>query len=579
MLFQNSVSSALRLIALGLLMTTLPLPALAQTVPIPGVTQPPVPPQPQPEPNRDRFPQTTPPLEPIPKAPSAQPPAPAAPANSGAVTIRRVETTGSTILSPEQITAITRPAEGRTLNREEIFSTVVIPLIKLYYDQGYLTSRAEIQNIEDGVVSIRFIEGSVARVEIEGTKRLDPEYVRSRINLAISKPLSTPRLEDQLRLLRADPQFANVEATLRRSEDASQSVLLVRVAEAKPIAIAIGFDNYSSASSGAERGLASVLYRNPLGIGDEVSFGYSVSTGASNVYDFNYRAPLNPMDGSLGLRVLISDSKITDPRFVAAGIRGTSELYEVSYRQPLIRTLREEFALSLGLTYQSGQTFIFDTQPSPFGVGPDANGVSKVSVLKFTQDYTNRDENGAWSMRSQFNFGLNMLGATFNVRPAPDGRFVNWSSQFSRLQSIGSGNFLIFQGDLQLSLDPLLPSQQFILGGIGSVRGFRQGIRQGDNGFRLSTEGRFPIAVNEAGLPTLQLAPFIEGGGVWNVNGNLNPLPEKTFLVTTGLGVIWGPLPGLNLRVDYGVPIIYLPDRGTNLQDNGFNFSINYQPQ
>jgi len=45
-----------------------------------------------------------------------------------------------------------------------------------------------------------------------------------------------------------------------------------------------------------------------------------------------------------------------------------------------------------------------------------------------------------------------------------------------------------------------------------------------------------------------------------------------------GLGVNWQPFKGLLLRADYGIPLIGISDRGNSLQDNGFNFSVRYQP-
>ena len=47
------------------------------------------------------------------------------------------------------------------------------------------------------------------------------------------------------------------------------------------------------------------------------------------------------------------------------GIRANQDLYEINYRQPLMRSPREEFALSLGFTYQDGQTFLFDDLGRP----------------------------------------------------------------------------------------------------------------------------------------------------------------------------------------------------------------------
>ena len=81
----------------------------------------------------------------------------------------------------------------------------------------------------------------------------------------------------------------------------------------------------------------------------------------------------------------------------------------------------------------------------------------------------------------------------------------------------------------------------------------------------------------KVGIATFQLAPFFDAGLVWNDSDNPNQLPEQRFLAGVGLGVIWQPQPNLNLRLDYGVPLIDLDDRGTNVQDEGFYFSVNYR--
>ncbi|NJK27868.1 MAG: ShlB/FhaC/HecB family hemolysin secretion/activation protein, partial [Coleofasciculaceae cyanobacterium SM2_3_26] len=138
-------------------------------------------------------------------------------------------------------------------------------------------------------------------------------------------------------------------------------------------------------------------------------------------------------------------------------------------------------------------------------------------------------------------------------------------------------NLLIVQGDLQLSPNSLLPSDQFVIGGGTSLRGYRQNIRSGDNGFRFSVESRFTVARDAAGVPKAYLAPFFDLGTVWNVDDNPNQLPDQTFLLGAGLGAFWEPLPGLRLRVDYAVPFIDLDDRGDNLQDDGLYFNVNFR--
>ncbi|MHC5829526.1 MAG: BamA/TamA family outer membrane protein, partial [Nostoc sp.] len=109
-------------------------------------------------------------------------------------------------------------------------------------------------------------------------------------------------------------------------------------------------------------------------------------------------------------------------------------------------------------------------------------------------------------------------------------------------------------------------------GGVDTVRGYRQNELVADNGVVGSVEVRIPVASN---VETLQLIPFFDIGTAWN-NRGMNTDPQT--IASLGLGLNWQPLRGLVLRTDYGVPLSGTSDRGNSLQDNGFNFSVLYQP-
>ncbi|MBD2339764.1 ShlB/FhaC/HecB family hemolysin secretion/activation protein [Calothrix sp. FACHB-156] len=552
------------------------LSAIAQTAPVQ------VPPQPNP--NIDRFPQSPPMPQPLPtneQQPTLPNPPPTTPTPADPsvnISVRKIEVIGSTVFSNEEIATITKPLEGRSVTLAELQGTVD-QISEMYLNRGYITSRAILteQTINNGVVKIQVIEGGVEKIEVLGIEKVNPSYVRSRLQLGTVSPLSKDKLEDQLRLLKVDPLFSNVEAYLKQGTELGQSILTVRVEEAPVFYGYVGIDNYSPPSVGSERFGGFISNRNLTGNGDEITVSYYRSTtGGSNAYDFRYRLPVNPMNGSIQLRVAPSYSRITEPQFEVFGIRSDTNLYEISYRQPLIRNPREEFALSLGFAWQDGQTFLFNDTPTPFGIGPDAEGNSRTRVLKFGQDYLKRDLQGAWALRSQFNIGLNILDSTTNTDPIPDGQFFSWLTQLQRVQRLSKDNLLIAQLDLQLTPDSLLPSQQFVIGGGQSLRGYRQNARSGDNGFRASLEDRIVLDYNNSGQPTMQLAPFIDVGAVWNKSDNPNKLTNQTFLVGLGVGLIWEPIPHLSGRLDYGLPLVDLSDRGNNAQDHGFYFSFGY---
>jgi hemolysin activation/secretion protein len=77
-----------------------------------------------------------------------------------------------------------------------------------------------------------------------------------------------------------------------------------------------------------------------------------------------------------------------------------------------------------------------------------------------------------------------VFGATDNPGSIPDGNFFSWLSQVQRLHFLNRDNLLINQLDFQLTPDALLPSEQFVIGGGQSVRGYRQNVLGGDSGFR-----------------------------------------------------------------------------------------------
>jgi hemolysin activation/secretion protein len=537
----------------------------------------------EPRPSTDRFiqpapliPPTTPdPQTPILETPTPTPTQPAPPIR---ILVQKVEVTGNTILTNE-INAVIQPLTGKEVTIEEL-GKVADAITQLYVERGYITSRAVLpdQKITDGVVRILVIEGSLENIEIEGNRRLNSGYIRSRVRLGASQPLNSAQLEDQLRLLRFNPLFKNVEASLRPGTQQGQSTLVVRVSEASPFTgSTLVFDNYSPPSIGSERFGGNFFVRNVSGIGDTFFASYFRSiTGGSNVFDFFYNVPINAMDGTLQLRAAPNFYNVTEREFRDLDISGKSELYELSYRQPLVRSPREEFALSVAFTYRRGQTFLGD-DPFPFGFGPDSRGRTRTSVISFGQDYVRRDVQGATALRSLFSFGFDAFNATINPDPIPDGRFFSWLGQVQRVQRISNNNLLILQADLQLTPNSLLPSQQFVIGGGQSIRGYRQNARSGDNGFRVSLEDRIILSRSQAGREIFQLAPFVEFGTVWNHPDNPNPIPSRRFLAGAGLGLLWEPVNGLNLRIDYGVPLSYIRDRGNNLQDHGFYFQVLYR--
>lgn len=479
--------------------------------------------------------------------------------------------------SPE-IRSIIQSVEGKSVTLLDL-KDIADRITKLYLKRGYITSRGNLlaQKFTDGVAVITIVEGGIEDIQIEGLKLVKAEYIKSRIRLARLDLLNQYEIEERLKLLLTDPLFKNIEPTLRPGKKFGQSILFIKVTEADSLNGSIGFDNFSAPGVGSEQLKANLTYRNWNRSGDRLATNYKISTtGGSELYDFAYAVPVNANDSSVQIHAALSRFKVTDPQLVKFNIHGNSNLYEITYRQPLIRSTKEEFGLSLGFSYQDGQTFVLN-QPTALAIGADVNGITRTSVIKLSQDYVKRDVNGTWSVQSSLNFGTGLFNATKNIKPIPDSHFMSFTAQAQRFQQLNPNNFLIATLTTQLTPDSLLSAQQFLIGG-ESVRGFRQNARYGDNGISLSVEDRIVLRRNQSGGAVFQLAPFIDTGVVWNQANNPSNTfrPTQNFLAGVGIGMIWNPDPQINIRVDYSLPLVKLTDRGNNLQDQAIYVRASY---
>ncbi|MGH8002455.1 MAG: BamA/TamA family outer membrane protein, partial [Brasilonema sp.] len=147
--------------------------------------------------------------------------------------------------------------------------------------------------------------------------------------------------------------------------------------------------------------------------------------------------------------------------------------------------------------------------------------------------------------------------------------------------SLARDTVLLLRADVQLADRPLVPLEQFGLGGIESVRGYRQDALLTDNGIFASAEVRIPIVRFSQRNSFLQLTPFFDVGTGWNRSGrstSTNSEPEDNTLVSAGLGLRLQLENWLTARLDWGIPIISISSDQDTWQENGLYFSIIVSP-
>jgi len=337
-------------------------------------------------------------------------------------------------------------------------------------------------------------------------------------------------------------------------------------------------DNGRAPSVGRLRQQVSVSQANLLGLGDRLQLGYNHSEG-SNGWDVGYSLPLNPSNGTLSFNYGSNRGEVIEEPFRELGIKSQSQTYEIALRQPLKQTSTEEFALTLrGTHYSSKGVFLEafnDGDPIPFPArGSDADGRTRVTALRFGQEWLKRSSRDVISLQSEFSLGLNALGATI-LNEAPDGRFFSWQGRGFWVHSFAPDTLFAFKTQLQFADRPLVPVEQISLGGIDTVRGYRTSTLLADSGWFASAEAYLPVLRVPKWRGVLQVVPFFDLGQGWN-HGQDQPKPDR--LMTAGVGLQWKMGDNFRARLDWGVPLINsTTEAGRSLRESLF-FSIVFTP-
>jgi hemolysin activation/secretion protein len=500
---------------------------------------------------------------------------------SARVFVRGFRFEGNTAFPSEVLAKITQHYTGREITSAELEDAR--RAVTLYYiNHGFLNSGAMIpdQTPENGVVTIRVIEGTLSKIELHGNKWLRDDYITGQLQRSIGPPLDMNKLKEGLQILRQNPNIKQLNAELEPGTAPGESILDLRVVDQQPFQVGLQIDNHRPPSVGAEEISLLAADSNLTGHSDPLNVTYGIANaGEGDGWGFSawdniassYALPLNSYNTTLGINASRQNTSIVENPFTPLNINSETVDVGVVLRQPIYQTANRELALAVAFDRRQNNSTLFG---QPFDVSPGAvDGRMTASVLGLSQEFIDRGQNHVLALRSTFNFGLDVLDATDDhVAGDPDGKFFAWLGQAQYVRRLfNTQNQLILRVTGQWTDDKLLALEQISIGGADTVRGYLENQLVRDRGLASSAEFRVPVLFDKAGNGIVQLAPFFDFGDAWNVGGSQSP----TTIYSLGLGVLITPNKHINAQLYWGYRLnhVHVPDN--NAQDLGLDFRVN----
>lgn len=482
----------------------------------------------------------------------ALPAVPVTPREAG-VTVREFRVVGNHVLSPAEIDTALAPYTGRTLTAGGLVEARDA-LTSLYVQRGYVNSGAVIpeQTPVDGVVEIQVVEGVVSELVVETDGGLSP-YVERRLRETTRRPLNALEIEEQLEILQADPRVREVHAEILPGAERGQSALRVEVVEERRTGLTLSLDNDVSPALGEERAGSRFEVLDLLGYGDAFGLELELAEGLRDV-EARYVAPVGART-FLELDGRLSSGDVVERGFEELDIESFAQRYGAYLRRVLRQTRSSELALGAGFDWSRANSELLG-EPFSFALGADG-GETTVTAGRLFQEWISRGRRRALALRSTLSLGIDALGATNEGSPpggpeAPDASFAAWLGQFQWAERLPERFFrgaeLLGRADLQLASEPLAAQEQFALGGMRTVRGYRKNQLVRDSGYAASLELRYPLLRAGSGRHLLQLAPFVDLGSAWSHDEFGGP----NSLASAGLGLRWQPREELVFAIYWG---------------------------
>ncbi|MBS3903166.1 MAG: ShlB/FhaC/HecB family hemolysin secretion/activation protein [Anaplasmataceae bacterium] len=471
------------------------------------------------------------------------------------VFVRSIEVEGNEAVSCDEIKQWIKEFLDLELTIVDIYR-ICKKIDQNYAAKGYFLSRSypPPQEIHDGVLTIKILEGKIGGIRIEGNKYYSTQFIGRYFEPFCHQALKYDQFLKALLLLNENSDLS-AGVLFERGKEVGTADLIVRVSDARPIHLYLNENNYGRKLTTNSQFGGRFDWGNCAFDGDTFSVAEVVGFPLEALYftDVTYTVPLNTKGTSMEFSYLFSRFHVEELR--PLHLKGQSVIATIKATQAMKRTKTLGIDLFSYFDYKQIQNFVLG----------DRTSFDRLRVLTVgaTLDHYNSSR-GRDYLNIRTGVGIpSFLGGMAPVsnqssRTGGGGRFVLMNLDYDRIQQIYKEWMLYFHTSGQWSPNKLTVPEQIYIGGSNTVRGYPLSAALGDSGYYVNVETRFPLPIlletpffwtKKKWKEALQIVAFLDTGGTIFNGGS------STCITGTGMGLrVVGPYT-ISLSFDIGFPL------------------------
>lgn len=441
------------------------------------------------------------------------------------VTLKSVRLEGASAPLAAQLQAQADRYVGREVSVAEIFE-LARAMTATCRNAGYILTQVIVppQSLSDGVLTLRVVEGYVSNVRIEGDAGARRTLAELGEKIRASRPLRAADLERYL-LIANELPGVQLRSVLTPSQTPGAADLVL-IASPKRAEGYVSLDNYGSPYLGPAQLSASVAVNRLTGDDQLRVLGTAASGSEMGYGELAYTRVLNSEGLRLGANVSTTHTRPGDT-LEPFEIRGLADSASLSLGYPFLRTRNSSLLGRALFDYRDIDTDILGTRVIE----------DRIRALRLSLAWLQLDRLGGQNtlyVEASQGLGGTQPDDPLKSRFGADGEFSKLTFEYERFQPLGGSFGVTFGAGGQWTDEPLLSSEQYVLGGRRFGRAYDPAELAGDRALAARIE---PAYFGRSGgmLSSWQLYGFWDGGKVWYDDPPASQRPPQS-LASAGFG-------------------------------------------